>query len=203
MQEEYNSAQEAFESLNIDKKCSKLLVRRRLKELHKVLQRGRTDIYERYIADVSSPCENEGPLVRRFRRNMVLQMMEKETPDAWFGPYGRKGFDLAGHDANHVLFQTFNNNRTIMNDLFEKSVRAACSGDKVIFFSDVYTHYAKKHDILMECVREYNGPPIRSFEKKYPALDCQRAWYPPEDIKVLNTGYNMLYRGKLSGIIVG
>jgi len=177
----YATVKEAFESLNIDKKCPKLLVRRRLKELHKVMDCGRMYIY------------------KQTPRNTPFQSL----PTNLFGPYGREGFYMGGNTASHVLFQTFNNNDTILSRIFVKSIRAACSGDKVIFFSDVYTHYPEKHNMLLDCVTKYNGPPIYSFKKTYPKLPFQNGWFPPKKFKMINTGYERFYRGTLSGIIVG
>ena len=87
--------------------------------------------------------------------------------------------------------------------LFHKSVRVAQveNSAKVVFFSDVYHHETDTLEAF-----EYNcrnaGIPVSCFEKVYPRCNFGDGFKAP--IKAIaNSGYDEMYRGILSGFVVG
>ena len=88
--------------------------------------------------------------------------------------------------------------------IFERRVRAVQvnNSNKVIFFSDVYQAMPNEIEAFeVRCRRA--GIPVAHFEKRYPDVCFSDGFVCPKRAGILNTGYCQMYRGKLSGVVVG
>jgi len=99
-------------------------------------------------------------------------------------------------DASSIVFDIFKN-------LFTKSLRVVqqFQTDNIIIFSDVYDVSRDKiQTFVAKCLAA--GWKVSAFEKNYPKLEFKDG-YKPQKVKIMNGGYEQLYRGKLIGLIIG
>jgi hypothetical protein len=74
--------------------------------------------------------------------------------------------------------------------------------DSVCFFSDAYRlDMGNAHMLTSGCSRI--GIDVRIFEWDYPVPGYKAGYVFPKGVKVINWGYNRLYRGKLIGFVLG
>ena len=110
--------------------------------------------------------------------------------------------DMRG-GAFSIVFDLFNNSGEDLK-LFTKSLRVVQQDqtENIIIFSDVYLVPRDKiQTFVAKCLAA--GIKVSAFEHRYPNLEFEHGYKPPQNVKIDNGGYDQLFRGKLVGFIIG